>query len=123
MRVTLALSGGGIRAVAHLGIIKVLIDNGFKIEAISGSSAGALIGSLLCDGKSTEDILKIIKNIKIWDLMKGSRRGGVFGLQGLKEILYKNLSIKNIEESKVKLFIACTDLNSGKIYIANTNEL
>jgi len=36
LKIALALSGGGIRAVAHLGIIKVLIDNGFKIEAISG---------------------------------------------------------------------------------------
>jgi len=116
LRIALALSGGGIRAVAHLGIIKVLIDNGFKIEAISGSSAGALIGALLCDGKSPEDILKIVKSIKIWDLIKGSRKGGFFGLNGVREILYKNLTIKNIEESKSKLFIACTDLSSGKIY-------
>lgn len=123
MRVALALSGGGIRAAAHLGIIKVLVDNGFKIEAISGSSAGALIGSLLCDGKSPEDILKIIKIIKIWDLMKGRRSGGIFGLQGVKEILYKNLNIKNIEESKVKLFIACTDLFSGKIHYFNKGPI
>lgn len=115
MKIALALSGGGIRAVAHLGIIKVLIDNGFKIEAISGSSAGALIGSLLCDGKSPEDILKIIKKIKIWNLMKGTRKGGIFGLQGIKEMLYENLTIKNIEESDYKLFVACTDLFSGKI--------
>ncbi|WOE69225.1 patatin-like phospholipase family protein [Hydrogenimonas thermophila] len=116
MKIALALSGGGVRAVAHLGIIKVLIDNGFKIEAISGSSAGALIGALLCDGKSPEEILKIVKTIKMWDLMKGIRRGGLFGLNGVKEILYNNLTIKNIEDSNSKLFIACTDLLSGKIY-------
>ena len=95
MKIALALSGGGVRAVSHLGIIKVLIDNGFEIEAVSGSSAGALIGALLCDGKSPEEILEIVKTIKIWDLMKGIRRGGLFGLNGVKEILYNNLTIKN----------------------------
>lgn len=70
----------------------------------------------MCDGKSPEEILKIVKTIKIWDLMKGIRRGGLFGLDGVREILYNNLTIKNIEDSKSKLFIACTDLWSGKIY-------
>ena len=59
MKIAIALSGGGVRAIAHLGVVKVLIDNGFEIEAISGSSAGAIIGALLSDGKSPEDILKI----------------------------------------------------------------
>ena len=123
MKIAIALSGGGVRAIAHLGVVKVLIDNGFEIEAISGSSAGAIIGALLSDGKSPEDILKIAKTIGKWDLMKGMRRGGIFGLNGVKEILYDSLSIKKIEESRCKLFIACSELLSGKIVYFNRGPI
>ena len=46
MKLGLALSGGGIRGIAHAGALKALEENGIKIEAIGGSSSGALISSL-----------------------------------------------------------------------------
>ena len=42
----IALSGGGIRGIAHAGALKALEDNGIKIDAIGGTSSGSLVASL-----------------------------------------------------------------------------
>jgi len=60
-RIGIALSGGGIRGVAHIGVLRRLEEEGIKIYMISGSSMGALIGSLYALGYDTYEIEKIIK--------------------------------------------------------------
>ena len=52
MKVGLALSGGGIRGIAHAGALKALEDNNIKIDIIGGTSSGALIASLYAMGYS-----------------------------------------------------------------------
>ncbi len=116
MKVALALSGGGIRAVAHLGIVKVLQQNGFEIEAVSGSSGGALVGALLCDGKTPQETVELIKTVKIWNLFGSTGRGGVFALEGIEALLKEHLQVENIEELKTDFIVACTDLASGKMH-------
>ena len=59
-RVGLVLSGGGASAVAHLGVIKALEENGVPIDYISGTSAGALIGGLYACGYSPEQIEEFV---------------------------------------------------------------
>ena len=46
MKLGIALSGGGIRGIAHAGVLKALDENGIKIDAIGGTSSGSLIASL-----------------------------------------------------------------------------
>jgi NTE family protein len=52
--VNLILSGGGARGDVHIGVIEVLLEKGYKINSISGSSMGALIGAMLACGKLEE---------------------------------------------------------------------
>ena len=52
MKINLVLSGGAARGAFHLGIIEALLENGVEIEAISGSSIGAIIGVSLAAGVS-----------------------------------------------------------------------
>ena len=113
MKLSLALSGGGIRAMAHLGIVKVLRDNGFEIAAVSGSSGGALVGALLCDGKSPEDIVSIMKDLKLKDLTGSSGNGGFFGLERIESLMRNNLSSTLIEDMQIPFTVACTDLIGG----------
>ena len=116
MKVALALSGGGIRAVAHLGIVKVLKENGFDIGAVSGSSGGALVGALLCDGREPDEIVELIKVVKIWNLFGATGRGGLFGLEGIEILLKKHLRNRNIEEMATDFIVACTDLAEGRMH-------
>lgn len=46
LKLGVALSGGGIRGIAHAGALKALDDNGIKIDAIGGTSSGSLVASL-----------------------------------------------------------------------------
>ncbi|WP_201353345.1 patatin-like phospholipase family protein [Hydrogenimonas urashimensis] len=115
MKAALALSGGGIRAVAHLGIVKVLKNNGVEIEAIAGASGGALVGALLCDGKEPEEIVEMIKAVKLWNLFGSRGRGGVFALEGIRRLLEERLSVGRIERLRKRFFVACTDLAGGEI--------
>lgn len=46
MKLGLALSGGGIRGIAHAGVLKALEENNIKIDAIGGTSSGSIIATL-----------------------------------------------------------------------------
>ena len=61
MKVGLALSGGGIRGIAHAGALKALEDNNIKIDVIGGTSSGALIASLYAMGYSPYYIYLLFK--------------------------------------------------------------
>ena len=56
MDITLALGGGGVRGVAHIGVIRTLEEHQFKIKAIAGTSAGGLMGAVYAAGFSTQKI-------------------------------------------------------------------
>ena len=52
MKLGLALSGGGIRGIAHAGVLKALEENNIKIDAIGGTSSGSIISTLYAMGYS-----------------------------------------------------------------------
>jgi NTE family protein len=56
----IVLSGGGARGFAHLGVLKALNEAGIYPEVVSGTSAGAIAGSLYCDGHTPDQIMKIL---------------------------------------------------------------
>ena len=49
--VSLVLGSGGARGLAHIGVIRWLEDNGYRIKSISGCSMGAVIGGIYASGK------------------------------------------------------------------------
>jgi len=55
-RIGLVLSGGGAAGIAHIGVLKALEERGIPIDYITGTSAGALVGSLYACGFSPEEI-------------------------------------------------------------------
>lgn len=57
--VALALGGGGTRGIAHIGVLRVLQEEGIPIDAVAGTSMGALIGGLYCAGLSCDEIDKV----------------------------------------------------------------
>jgi predicted acylesterase/phospholipase RssA len=60
-KIGLALSGGGMRGIAHIGVLRRLEEEGLRINTIAGSSMGALIGSLYSLGYDTYELENIIK--------------------------------------------------------------
>ena len=62
MKTAIALGGGGARALAHIGVLKVLEANKIKFDYITGTSMGSIIGALYAMGKTPESIETTLKN-------------------------------------------------------------
>lgn len=114
--VSLVLSGGGSRCVFSLGVIKYLEEKGISISAISGSSGGAIVGSLIASGKSSEEALELIESINYKKAVKFNYfRNGLFHLKKAKELYEELIEVKELSELKIKMFITAVDLAKGEI--------
>ncbi|MBS1609514.1 MAG: patatin-like phospholipase family protein, partial [Bacteroidetes bacterium] len=83
-KIGIVLSGGGVRGFAHLGLLKYLDELGIKIDAVSGVSAGAIVGALYASGISPDDILAVMKKNKYFSFSDFSvRKEGLFSMQPL----------------------------------------
>lgn len=124
MKVKLALSGGASRGIAHIGVIKALEELGFEISAISGVSAGALVGAFYCDGYTPEEMLRVVKS-KDWlrYLRPTVPKLGLVSLKGAERYLKSMLSVEKIEDLRKKLFIGAVDLKSGKTHYFDKGSL
>lgn len=69
--ISLVLGGGGARGLAHIGVIRWLLENNYRIDSISGCSIGALVGGIYALGKldEFEDWLKAITAVDIFRLL------------------------------------------------------
>ena len=72
----LALSGGGMRGLAHIGVLQALSEAGIKVDYIAGVSMGSVVGALYASGYSAESLSQLILNIDWGELFtdKPSRR-------------------------------------------------
>ncbi len=112
--ISLVLSGGGARGIAHIGVINYLERNGYKIKNIGGTSMGSIVGGVYAQGnlKAFEEYLLKLdakKMIKLLDFSV-SMPGLIKGEKILKE-LKKFLPIELIEEVPLPYFCVATDLN------------
>ena len=65
LKIALVLSGGGVKGYAHLGVLRVLERENIKIDYITGTSIGALIGTLYSIGYSIDEIEKFLDDINV----------------------------------------------------------
>ena len=56
VKVGLVLSGGGAKGYAHVGVLKVLEENGVRVDYIAGTSMGAVIGALYASGYNAQEL-------------------------------------------------------------------
>ena len=137
MKLGLALSGGGIRGIAHAGALKALEDNNIKIDAIGGTSSGALISSLYALGYPPYYIYILFKryakdivgmnSAPIFSEIKNYITNKRIQIKGLKadnslEEAYNQLAlrkgVKTMKDIKnMPLVIPAVDIGKGKEYI------
>lgn len=68
-KVGVALSGGGIRGTAHIGVLKILVENNIPIDMISGTSAGAIIASMYACGYSPQKMQTMVEKLRMNDFI------------------------------------------------------
>jgi len=136
MGIGIALAGGGIRGIAHAGVLKALEENGIKIDAIGGTSAGSIVAALYAIGYKPYYIYIIFKkyaeeiiNIGNAPILNGignfvkSKKIGIPGLNdgtSLEKICNELASRKNVKvigDIKMPLAIPAVDISEAKEYV------
>lgn len=110
----LALSGGGARGLAHLGLISALNDLGIQPSVISGVSAGAIIGALYASGYTPAQILDLAKEHAGNSIAQLAWfRNGIFSSAGLRRLLTSCIRLTDFSELRIPLLVIATDILSG----------
>lgn len=119
-----ALSGGGARGFAHLGIIDALAEKGIRPDIISGVSAGAIVGAFLASGRAPREIHEILKSGNHFRYTKIQLpKTGFLRLDGLMKILEKEIPYSRIEELPLPFFVGTANLTEGKMVYFNKGPL
>lgn len=72
-KIGLSLSGGGAKGFAHIGVLKVLDSLGVKVDYISGTSMGAIVGGLYASGYTGKEIEKIVMDTDFYSLIANEK--------------------------------------------------
>ena len=113
--VSLALGSGGARGLAHIGVIEILVEEGFDIRCIAGSSMGACVGGIYCAGKLDlfrDWILGITKRetFRLMDFTMSTQ--GVLKGQKVLDHLKTILGEIRIEDFDIAYTAVATDVNA-----------
>jgi len=125
MEITLALGGGGVRGVAHIGVLRALENHGFKIRAIAGTSAGGLVGAVYAAGFSTEKIEKTIhemdQNRSFLHFSDDSP--SLLGISGVSNKLSELLADRTFDELKIPFAATAVSLYTGEEIILTKGKV
>jgi NTE family protein len=116
-RVALALGSGGARGYAHIGVIGEVLDRGYDIVGVTGSSMGALVGGLHAAGALDEftEWAKSLSQAGVLRLLDPAWRGpGFFRAERVLDVVRDLLGDVVIEQLPIPYTAVSTDLMAGK---------
>jgi NTE family protein len=123
-KIGIALGGGFARGLAHIGVLKVLEEEGIPIDFIAGTSVGALIGAAYGSGISIKELEEVASLVRFKDFSRWTfSRFGLFSNDKMTVFLRKILRCKTFEELKIPLAIAATDIITGEAAIFTKGDL
>ena len=140
MKLGIALSGGGIRGIAHAGVLQALEENGIKPDIIGGTSCGSIVAAMYAMGYSPYHIFilckrygKIISRANAKQILsvihtsifnKKISLAGLNNGEKMEEVCDKlaaRREIRNINDIKMPIVIPTVDMVSGKEYVFTNN--
>ncbi|MBD8489398.1 patatin-like phospholipase family protein [Echinicola sp. CAU 1574] len=123
-KIGIALSGGGARGIAHLGVLKALEEIGIKPSFVSGTSAGAIVGSLYCSGFGPDEILNIIIKTNYFKFLRPAISWtGILKMDTMEQLYRVHLPENSFERLQIPLTVAATELRRGKVVYFSEGEL
>ncbi|MBC7798430.1 MAG: patatin-like phospholipase family protein [Pyrinomonadaceae bacterium] len=121
-KIGLALSAGAAKGLAHIGVLKALTGNGISIDAIAGTSAGAIIGGAVASGLSPAQIAEMAAKARWLSLGRfGFSRFGLLSNAPMKKYIEQNFVTTKFEEMRIPFACVATDLASGDKVILQKN--
>ena len=109
-----ALGGGFARGMAHIGVLKVLEQEGIPVRVIAGTSVGALIGACYCSGLSVEELERVARSVRFTTFARWTvSRYGFASNDRMVQFLNRTLKVKTFEELRIPLGVTATDFKTG----------
>lgn len=126
IRVALVLGSGGVKGMAHVGVLEELENAGINFDLVVGCSAGSLVGALYCDNPCVFHLKEAVGtmrtsnvlDINLWTCRYGLSQG-VF----LERLLNTNLTSTCFEDLRIPLVVVATDLFSGELLPIGSGDL
>jgi NTE family protein len=120
----LALGGGFARGIAHVGVLKVLEEEGIPIRMVAGTSVGALIGAAYCSGLTIEELEKVAYSCRFTTFARWTvSRYGFASNDRMVAFLARTLKVKTFEELRIPLGVTATDFNSGEGVVFHSGSI
>jgi NTE family protein len=126
MEISLALSGGGSRGAAHLGVLRVLERHGFQVRAVAGTSIGSIVGAFYAFGYHPDEMQSLFASVDLarllyaWPLSDGP---GLLGVRGIADFLRTHLGNRSFEDLNIPFSAVAVDLNSRREIILQKGRL
>ncbi|MRI01061.1 phospholipase [Kriegella sp. EG-1] len=113
-KIGLVLSGGGVKGIAHIGLIKALNEFNIDVGVISGSSAGALVGALYANGSSIDQMLAFFKETPLvkYNFLTFAKPGLIDTVK-YYSLFLKRFNNDSFQALNKKLFVTATNLQEG----------
>lgn len=123
-KIGLALSGGSLWGIAHIGVLKALEDNHIPISFIAGTSVGALIGALYAAGLSASELETLAISTQWKDISKLSLPfRGLLSNEPMEQYVHKLIGDITFSELKIPFQAVAADLISGEEVILKRGKL
>lgn len=117
-RLGLALGGGFARGLAHIGVLKVLEQNGIPVHCIAGVSAGAIVAAAYASGAAPEEIAEAGSAMRFTDVARWTLgRMGIAGSDRMERFLLKLLKCYTFDEMRMPLGVVATDVVTGEAIV------
>ena len=110
-----ALGGGFARGIAHIGVLKVLEQEGIPVRMVAGTSVGALIGALYCSGLTIAELEEVAHKVRFTTFARWTlSRYGFATNDRMVSFLTRTLKVQTFEELRLPLGVTATDFNTGE---------
>jgi len=131
-QIGLALSAGGVRGFAHVGVLEVFSNAGVPVDMVSGTSMGSVIGGLYAAGLPTEKLWEIGEHMTLKNITSDFNVIGLFRFLFAKKLpdssnmlsfFHEQIGDKQIEELPIPFSCAAMDIKTGERVLFNSGPL
>jgi NTE family protein len=120
----IVLSGGGLRGIAHIGVLQALDENGIRPDCVAGTSTGAIVGALYGAGYSAQRMLEFFETKSPFRLSRLTlRKPGIIDTAKVVADFREYFPEDRFEALRIRLFLAATDIVNATLRIFDSGPL
>lgn len=117
-KIGLALSGGAARGMAHVGVLRALLENDIRIDCVAGTSAGSIVAGAFAAGMTIDEIADVGCKLRWRDIGRVTMsRLGIQSNERLEQYLRARLPVTKFEEMRIPFAAVATDLTTGEAVV------